>query len=666
MSIKVKVAQLVAGQLPAFVRDEYPGFVTFLEAYYRFLEQESQPQALLNSAPDWIDVDSTLDEFVTKMRAQYASDISEQALIANRTLIKQVDQYYSTKGSEQATELFFRMMFNDLVKVQYPGQFILRASDGRWEKRRTIKIDTEDYSADPFDLVSKRVILRFFRYVPQVGVRPLEIAAEVSSVTGTNDPYIFTLDVSADAEQIQTAIDLEEIFGLTRLGYFFSSYCDDTYVLAPTAGDIDQKIRIVYNDIEYGALTRQLLSYNITTPGAKFRIGETFIIDEQGAGGAYFAQDYVVDLVGKDMYAGNNIDNRAILRVTANDGAPEVGYLGALKILASGYRFQTSTFSTSIAPPRTGGLPANIDFYTGFVKTYPGKFRSPAGFLSDICKIEDNKKIQQYAYVIQTHIPTDQWYEQYKNSAHPAGTRVFSDLILDGAVENVAGSAPFLVAFDSLRRFDVPLGVTEVGGFTFVPTDGTFPVIGTTDGATTVNPTTEYWAEQSVDTGYSDVDVSVTLGEVRTGGLASAGYFNDIWISPRFVDDSNTRQQAVYFETWPDSASPTGWWGVISVYDADALLGTNRSDPDLDAIKVAIPPLHAGSVIRVTAQGPIIRAYVDGAEVASRTEVRFMRVTKQSFGHYLAGLTPTTAIHFRDFTVLSAPSDLVQFSDVVS
>jgi hypothetical protein len=68
-----------AGQLPAFVREEYPGFVTFMEAYYRFLEQRESATGLFSTRHlSWIDVDTTLDAFVQrKMRGQYAADISE-------------------------------------------------------------------------------------------------------------------------------------------------------------------------------------------------------------------------------------------------------------------------------------------------------------------------------------------------------------------------------------------------------------------------------------------------------------------------------------------------------------------------------------------------------------------------------------------------------------
>ena len=37
-SVDLKTSILVNRQVPEFVRDEYPTFVAFLEAYYQFLE----------------------------------------------------------------------------------------------------------------------------------------------------------------------------------------------------------------------------------------------------------------------------------------------------------------------------------------------------------------------------------------------------------------------------------------------------------------------------------------------------------------------------------------------------------------------------------------------------------------------------------------------------
>ena len=35
----LKISNLVRNQVPEFVREEYPTFVAFLQAYYEFLEQ---------------------------------------------------------------------------------------------------------------------------------------------------------------------------------------------------------------------------------------------------------------------------------------------------------------------------------------------------------------------------------------------------------------------------------------------------------------------------------------------------------------------------------------------------------------------------------------------------------------------------------------------------
>lgn len=52
---------LVSTQVPEFVREEHPKFITFLEAYYEFLDNTQKNQA--NKIQNISDVDQTLDEF---------------------------------------------------------------------------------------------------------------------------------------------------------------------------------------------------------------------------------------------------------------------------------------------------------------------------------------------------------------------------------------------------------------------------------------------------------------------------------------------------------------------------------------------------------------------------------------------------------------------------
>ena len=46
---------------PAFILDEYPLFVEFLEAYYEWLDQEGNPIEFLSNGNKYFDIDNTSD-----------------------------------------------------------------------------------------------------------------------------------------------------------------------------------------------------------------------------------------------------------------------------------------------------------------------------------------------------------------------------------------------------------------------------------------------------------------------------------------------------------------------------------------------------------------------------------------------------------------------------
>ena len=139
--LKNKLQHLVEGQIPEYLRASYPRFALFIKEYYTFLDGNRQANAVLLNSNTWSDVDLTLDLFVEEMRKQHAYDISPEVLVDQRRLIKFINQYYESKGSENAAELYFRMMYNDTATVKYPGDYVLRAFDGVWSSKKTVKIE---------------------------------------------------------------------------------------------------------------------------------------------------------------------------------------------------------------------------------------------------------------------------------------------------------------------------------------------------------------------------------------------------------------------------------------------------------------------------------------------------------------------------------------------
>jgi len=142
-----KTSILVGGQVPEFVREEYPLFVTFLEAYYEFLENKQgiKQNDLLTEAKKLktiFDVDESIDEFEQYFFNTYASLIPVDVQGNKELLIKNILPLYQAKGSENSFKLLFRFLFAEEPIITYPKNNILRASDGKWKIDKTIKVTT--------------------------------------------------------------------------------------------------------------------------------------------------------------------------------------------------------------------------------------------------------------------------------------------------------------------------------------------------------------------------------------------------------------------------------------------------------------------------------------------------------------------------------------------
>ena len=139
---------LVNRQVPEFIRDEYPLFITFLEAYYEFLEQKQtgEENDLTQQAKNLryvSDVDQSIDEFQTSFFNTYASLLPNDVQVDKEFLIKNVLPLYLSKGSEAAFKLLFRLLYNDEVSIIQPRNNVLRASDGRWTIDNVLRVETD-------------------------------------------------------------------------------------------------------------------------------------------------------------------------------------------------------------------------------------------------------------------------------------------------------------------------------------------------------------------------------------------------------------------------------------------------------------------------------------------------------------------------------------------
>jgi hypothetical protein len=144
-----KLSLLINRQVPEFVREEHPKFISFLEAYYEFLDTTLNDK--VRGLKTFADVDQSLSDFENQFFNSFLPFVPRDTALSKEKLIKNFLPVFLSKGSEKSFQLLFRMLFDEDALLTYPKERILRASDGKWNLQSYLRIETEvhsDYISD--------------------------------------------------------------------------------------------------------------------------------------------------------------------------------------------------------------------------------------------------------------------------------------------------------------------------------------------------------------------------------------------------------------------------------------------------------------------------------------------------------------------------------------
>jgi hypothetical protein len=140
MSTDKKISTLVEQQFPQFARDDGPNFVAFVKAYYEWTEQANNVIEVSKNLREYQDIDTTYDKYLEYFHREVLGSIPRATLTDRKKLAKHIKDMYRARGSELSYRLLFRLLYNEEIEFYYPGEDILRASDGRWVKENTIRL----------------------------------------------------------------------------------------------------------------------------------------------------------------------------------------------------------------------------------------------------------------------------------------------------------------------------------------------------------------------------------------------------------------------------------------------------------------------------------------------------------------------------------------------
>lgn len=281
-----RISPQIEAQFPAFLREEGPRFVEFLKAYYEFLEQEGQAINAGRSLIDYQDIDRTLDTFLENFQREFMVNIPQNVLADKRLLVKHIRDAYRTRGSEYSYRFLFRAMFDKEIDLYYPGDYILKASDGRWVKETLLRVGDPiigDINALEGNTVTGQTSGATARVQSVTAVNLLGLDVYELVVEGVSGTFVDG-EIIEDSSGISATIQ-SQIGSITSLSIISGGAFH-------TSGD---RLTITYGSaIANGTVTATddigPISFRIKRAGSGYRVGSTVLTVTGGSGSGAAAQ----------------------------------------------------------------------------------------------------------------------------------------------------------------------------------------------------------------------------------------------------------------------------------------------------------------------------------------------------------------------------------------
>lgn len=400
------ISPLISEQFPEFIKIDHPRLVTFVEAYYEWMEQKNKTLYSTFVLQDFSDIDSTVTEFIKHFKSQYldkfpeilAYDHTTKSLVNEKTLLKRIRDFYRAKGTEKAYKLLFRILYDaNIDGFYYPREDIMKVSSGKWTSNKSIKTSFT-HKDNIWDTLNTTI-------VQKNNVGDIYATAIVKNILK------YETNTTTVAE-----IFVDEINGTFIIDEVLTFNGGNTNEFSENVQSVIEKIYITSNF--EGKLEK----------GTGYKIGDKIEVITATGG---------TDAIGE---------------VAEVDG---LGGIVSVDMLNSGIGYKDTdniTFTESSFNGTGAGITASI----GAVSLYPGYYLGTQGQLSSNKKLFDNDFYQEFSYEIRSELSLSSYKDAILDLIHPAGTKFFNMLFLKK-------SHPVYTKYKTSGR---PLEVSVLGHYT--------------------------------------------------------------------------------------------------------------------------------------------------------------------------------------------------------
>jgi hypothetical protein len=388
MSTNNKTSVLIESQLPEYLAEDGPNLVAFLKAYYQWMETSGQVTEVSKNIFNSKDIDTTnLSKYYLHFRSMLLQDFPEEIRADKRLVTKRIIDLYQSKGTDLSYNLLFRILYGQDVQLFNPGEYILRASDGRWTKRTNIQLGAP-FSGNIENIVGKVV------------------TGQTSGAKGTVTTSVTTFEIGVEVKKLTvkdvtgTFLDFEQVLSDDNIGGFVV------------------RLNGPLGDIKFGTVT--------ASGGSGHQLGDTVRFTSSSGSGA------------------NGI-------VISTTDTPSPGTITRIRVQNQGSDYNANQPVTVSNLSRTGTTNASGDPVVVGAVTENGSYIGTKGFLSWDQKLHDSYYYQEYSYVIKSQKALKVYRDIVRDVLHPSGTRMFGQMDFSNNLDATGLSVESVFSSNLLR-----------------------------------------------------------------------------------------------------------------------------------------------------------------------------------------------------------------------
>lgn len=433
-----KISNVVKKQLPEFIQSDYETFVSFLEAYYEYLESPGNAGNSLDQILSYQDADTTIEEFSRHLFHNFMHGFPHDLIRDNTnesTIIKRIREFYLAKGTKKSYEFLFRVLFQKTPTLYFPKNDILRTSASAWDLYQYVFLYTDGSIEN--DAIGKKLTgedSEQYAFIQSIKLQTYKHQDQnvyqvfISNPTGEFDPgeYVsipgedFLISIGSSITSVDIIdpgknYDIGEKFAISTEG-------DGAVIeVCDVSVGIVESLLIVSGG--YGYLPGDTI--NISGPSSPGKPAQAFIKETDSSG-----KITKINLVSGG-YGYTELPEAEVNPNSSGTGASllpyseTIGSVTRIKLVNPGVGYDVST---TISP--TSGNSSG-DFAVG-ISTIGSqyKYTTKKSHLNTNKVLQDSLYWQDFSYEITVELEIAKYRDFVKHLVHPAGLKMFGSFLI--------------------------------------------------------------------------------------------------------------------------------------------------------------------------------------------------------------------------------------------